>query len=44
MCSPFNDSGRTSVYTLPCGVTPPMTDRWSRVCHSSMTGVRPLGP
>ena len=29
--------------TLPWGVTPPMTDRWSRVCHSSRTGVSPRG-
>ena len=43
LCSPFSDFGRTSEYTLPCGVTPPMTDRWSRVCHSSMTGVSASG-
>ena len=41
VCNPFSDVGRTSEYTLPCGVTPPMTDRWSRVCHSSTIGVSP---
>jgi len=42
LCVPFNDSGRTSEYTLPCGVTAPMTERWSRVCHWSMIGARPF--
>ena len=44
LCSPLSDSCRTSVYTRPAGVTPAMTDRWSRVCHSGMTGVCPCGP
>ena len=39
--------GRNAVApaSTPClwGVTPPMTDRWSRVCHSSRTGVSPRG-
>ena len=43
LCSPFSDVGRTSEYTLPCGVTPPMTDRWSRVCHSSHDRRLPFG-
>ena len=25
LCHPFSDFGRTSEYTLPCGVTPPMS-------------------
>jgi hypothetical protein len=31
------------VSTLPRSVTPPMTERWSRACHSSSTGARARG-
>ena len=39
LCIPLSDSCRTRVYTFPSGVMPPMTDRWSRVCFSRITGV-----
>ena len=34
LCSPLSDSWRTKVYTLPVGVIPPITDRWSCVSFS----------
>ena len=39
-----SDSRRTNVYNLPAGVTPAMTDKWSRVNRLPMTGVWPFGP
>ena len=30
LCNPLRECGRTSEYTFPSGVTPPITDRWSR--------------
>ena len=37
-------SRRTNVYNFPAGVSPAMTDKWSRVNFLSTTGVCPRGP
>ena len=40
---PLSEVGRTRAEIRPVGVTPPRTERWSRVCHSWRIGVCPSG-
>src|ERR1022692_5054234 len=40
----FSDFCRTKVYSFPAGVTPAITDRWSRLNRLSTNGVCPFGP